>query len=189
MPIIWCSMPVVCWSCPEIGPSRLVIQQSLCRFHPVLRIDRPICLVRPDWDVAIQRTEMGCGNYGNPWKPMETHGNPWKPMETHGNPWKPSYVKGQPRQPTFNLRRYKTPEPPWLWPKLWWNSPAPGKRSEITTVGKKTTSNPSHGEFMRIQHQIASLLLNILLNWPKSRCHISIYIYISHISCISRSNR
>ena len=82
MPIIWCSMPVVCWSCPEIGPSRLVIQQSLCRFHPVLRIDRPICLVRPDWDVAIQRTEMGCGNYGNPWKPMETHGNPWKPMET-----------------------------------------------------------------------------------------------------------
>jgi len=50
---------------------------------------------------------------------METYGNPWKPMETHGNPWKPSYVKGQPRQPTFNLRRYKTPEPPWLWPKLW----------------------------------------------------------------------
>ena len=175
MPIIWCSMPVVCWSCPEIGPSRLVIQQSLCRFHPVLRIDRPICLVRPDWDVAIQRTEMGCGNYGNPWKPMETHGNPWKPMET-------LICEGATKATNLQLKKVQNS---WTtlavaktlvkfscaWEKKWNNH----------RWQKKTTSNPSHGEFMRIQHQIASLLLNILLNWPKSRCHISIYIYISVI--------
>ena len=128
-----------------------------------------------NWSAHLPRpSRLGCGHptdwngMWKLWKPMETYGNPWKPMETHGNPWKPSYVKGQPRQPTFNLRRYKTlVKFSCAWEKKWNNH-----------RWQKTTSNPSHGEFMRIQHQIASLLLNILLNWPKSRCHISIYIYI-----------
>ena len=164
MPIIWCSMPVVCWSCA----SRNWPIKACDPAEPV-----PFSSSASNWSAHLPRPASHgmwpSNDWNGMWKPMETYGNPWKRMETHGNPWKPSYVKGQPRQPTFNLRRYKTPEPPWLWPKLWWNSPAPGKRSEITTVGKK---NDFQSFSWRIQHQIASLLLNILLNCPKSRCHI-----------------
>ena len=142
MPIIWCSMPVVCWSCASRNwPIKACDPAEPVPFSSsAFELIGPFASSRVPWDVAIQRLKWDVETYGNLWKPMETYGNPWKPMET-------LICEGQPRQPTFNLRRYKTPEPPWLWPKLWWNSPAPGKRSEITTVGKKTTSNPSHGEF------------------------------------------
>ena len=160
---------------PKLAHQGLWSSRACAVFIQCFELIGPFASSRVPWDVAIQRLKWD----------VETYGNLWKPMETYGNPWKPSYVKGQPRQPTFNLRRYKTPEPPWLWPKLWWNSPAPGKRSEITTVGKKKRlpillmENSTSNSIIVTKH-IAELP-------EKQMSYYIVYIYIYIYICIYQS--